>query len=211
MSKKLLVMVFVLLVAGGATGLMGYRAFAQGTPATWPAFTMEYSTSSHSAQVGDTSVPLTTDYRLTYTSHNNWREDIIASTPVNTKWGTFSKAGSYQQVQGGQVTNYDAAFDHITVETIPGNSRHLPHINFIPIGLEKLEKNNYFQQEAEEIVTGVRVCFNDVCQDNALGWKFTVGGQEYVYADDKRGIPLTFSGMTVTELRVADAKQAFER
>ena len=211
MSKRSLVIVFALLIAGGATGLVSYQAFFQEEVIAWPAFTMEYTTSSHSARVGDTSVPVTTDYRLTYTAHDNWREDITASPPVTTRLGTFSRTGSYQQVMGNQLTNYEAGFDHTTTETIPEGSRQLPHSNFNPRGLESLEDDQHFQQAAVPTETNVRVCFDDVCQDNAPGWKFTLGDQVYVYTDDERGIPLTFSGMTVTELRVTGARQAFER
>ena len=212
MKKSLLLMAVALLVAGALTGLVGYRAFAQEeeTVITWPEFAMDYA-GSGTASVGSQVQPLTLTYRLTYNGQNDWQEDILTATSVETSWGTFSRAGSYKKLDGTQLTDYDAAFDHTTVETIAEGTTRIPHANFYPIGLEKLESADLYNQKAVAAATGVRICFDDVCEDNATGWKFTVGDQERYYADDERGIPLTFSGMTVTELRVVGAKQAYER
>ena len=194
--------------------MVGYQDFAQEgeeQAITWPEFTMKYSNSAQTVRVGPEQVNLVLNYNLTYRSSNNWREDITAATPVDTQWGTFSPAGSYTEVNGDQLTTYDAAFDHTMVEIIPDDTTQIPHANFYPHGMEKLESQNYYGQEAEEAPTGVKVCFDEVCEDNATGWKFTVETQELLFADDERGIPLTFSGMMVTELRVSGAQQPFER
>ena len=192
----------VLVIAGLASaGFVGYRALAKEPPASWPAFTMYYSLTGVSAFVGDTPVSTTTQYSLTYNSPDNWREDVTGSTPVHTRWGSFGRTGEYVQVMGNTVTSYETMGGETTAEEIPDGEMHVPASLFYPISFEDLE-DIYFGQQAVRINTGVRVCYNNQCQDNAPGWKFTKGSREWVYADDVRGIPLQVGPAAVSEVRI---------
>ena len=176
MNENILILTIALLVAGLASlGFVGYRAFAQEAPASWAALIIYYSVTGDFVPVGGTPVTTTTQYKLTYSGPDNWRRDVISSTPVQTRWGSFSRAGAYEQVKGNALTYYEPLGGETSTEQIPAGDMHAPASMFYPISFADLEER--FDQQATHTNTGVRVCYNDRCEDNALGWKFARGSR----------------------------------
>ena len=169
-------------------------------PATWPAFTITYADADQSALVGSTEVPVTLEQSLTFTAPDNWRLDTLSATSVETGMGTFSRAGSYMQVEGDTFTEYDASDGSTYTRTIPSDTMHLPHPNFFPIRLEDLADWGSLTRSRR---WSLRECG---CASTAVARITPRAGSSSkgitpILADDTRGLPLTFSGLTATDER----------
>ena len=149
----------------------------------------------------------TLKYKLSYHSRDHWREDIIAAPPVVSPVGTFVWQGRYEIVRDGLLVQYDPNSDDVYTAVLEGGKvpRHgIGHIS--PMPLERLKR--IYGREPVAVETDTRVCFRDVCQDNARGWSFDLK-QQHVYADDLRGIPIRLDRMDITEVLVNDVQHPF--
>ena len=59
----------------------------------------------------------------------------------------------------------------------------------------------------ERVTVETLVCFQSVCSDKVLGWRFPRGAGSLVLLDDERGIPVQFSNRPMLEVRVHDAQR----
>ena len=50
--------------------------------------------------------------------------------------------------------------------------------------------------------TSAKLCFRQEYVTNASGWQFWHGEFNYIYADDKKGIPLSMPFITINEVNV---------
>ena len=178
-------------------------------PLEVPSFSMTFNKpEGQSVSVGNRQVASEQIRRLDYNAPDRWVETVIASPDIVTQWGTFSKVGSYQRVDGDTYTTYDATTGDIRMETIE-RGRRIPGIYMSPMPIHGINKSDSPLPSYNRVTTSARVCFNDSCTDNAQGISFTDDNREYIYADDARGIPLKFgTGIEVTELTVHSEHQA---
>ena len=141
--------------------------------------------------------------RLTYTSRDSWIEEVISSDPIVTHVGTFSDIGSYQKLENGQYTTYDAVTESTEVKTVEDGIVMIPRGGLHPHPIDFLE--DLFDREFPAVSTTTKVCFNDVCTDNAPGWEFRE--ENMLFADDARGIPVKMGDFVVTEVRVQGERE----
>ena len=164
----------------------------------WPPFTMTYQT-DHQV-LGETYAEVR---QFTYEDQDHWEERVIESEPFEIAQGTFSSLGSYQRQEGNRITTYDAVPNSYDVEI-----EEDPHVRNIPRGGMHPYPVYGFEEilghELTPVTTNTRVCFEDVCTDNAPGWELQYGRMYVVLADDARGIPVKIGEnfLEVIELRV---------
>ena len=164
----------------------------------WPPLTMTYPSEWYKG--GRT---MTTTYRLTYNSRTSWIQEVIAAEPIETHVGTFSDVGSYRELENGRYTTYHAVTESTEVEEVPDDILMIPRGGLHPHSIRFLE--DLFGKELTAVSTETRVCFYDVCTDNAPGWEFREGNM--VFADDARGIPVKMGRLVVTEVRVQGERE----
>ena len=189
----------LLAIAVGVTAfflLTGDRATAD--LQDWPSLTMTYAIE---APVNDTTIDQTR--RLTYTSRNEWTEEVIAADDIQTIVSTVNDTGSYQKVANGSYITYDASSDHTTTETISEGVIVVPQGGLVAAPLNMYKE--HFETEMLQVATTTKVCFDDNCTLNAQGWTFE--GDNIVFADDARGIPVQIGDFVVTEVRIQGAKE----
>ena len=119
-SKKLLIAlvpILVVLVIGLGAGLVT-RANVD-TNDDFPSFVMIYERQGPVYSVGQGAPKSTVEtHRLEYSSKDRWIDTVIEDEPVVTSVGTFSRVGSYQQVENGVVTEFDAVTGHIQKDDV---------------------------------------------------------------------------------------------
>ena len=180
-----------LIFLGAAFGLVavGVVAFVLRSNATaasttdWPPLTMTYQTDFvvNGSTYNETRM-------LTYNSRNSWVEKVIAADPFEVRQGVFSTVDSYRKLENGQFTHYDAASGSRDVEEAERDSLTIPRQCLFANPIEGQE--DFLGRELTPVTTRTRVCFEDVCTDNAPGWEFRYKDGVVVYADDARGIPV---------------------
>ena len=175
--------VLALIVAGVvAFALRSDTTTASAADWDWPPLTMTYP-----VQWSSGGTPMTRVRRLTYTSRDSWIEEVISSDPIVTHVGTFSDIGSYQKLENGQYTTYDAVTESTEVETVEDGIVMIPRGGLHPHPIDFLE--DLFDREFPAVSTTTKVCFNDVC------------------TDDARGIPVKMGDFVVTEVRVQGERE----
>ena len=173
----------------------------------WPELTMYYETSGdyHSAA----SSEQTLKYKLAYVDKHNWQSTVVDAPTLNTGGGTFSQVGSYVEVRDGRRTIYEVSSNSSDVLVLEEGEIYIPAYRLTPIAFRYLKENNDAPPVSRS--TSVKLCYDGVCDENATGWAFAQErGVDYIYADDKRGIPLQLPGITITEIAAAGAKQPVE-
>ena len=174
----------------------------------WPPFTMVYELEQGQAvSVGDRHVDSRQVRRLEYQSATEWRETVLESPPIETRVGTFNAAGSYKQLDGRRLVEFNSVTNSNREEEIEEGVRHLPRAGFLPYGNRTLEETKGITPI--KIDTGVLVCFQNECEDNAVGLLYRLeNGHESVFADDSRGFPLRVgTSIVVRELRIDDEQK----
>ena len=144
---------------------------------------------------------------MEYTSKDDWMDTIIESPNIDTTVGTFNSAGSYRTLNNGVITEYDAITDSTTTTQAIEGSSHVAGPALVRYSINALKEKGF---EFSRASLNAKVCFQSSCEDNASGVRMTHGGQEYIFVDDVRGIPLKFgsSGFRVREVRINDERQA---
>ena len=171
------------LVAVGAVAFALLSSTTTADTKDWPPVTMTYQTE----MVLNNTTTLETR-RLTYNSKNSWVEEVIAADPIEVKVGVFSTVGSYQKLENGVYTTYDAFTGTTDVEKAEKDSLMIPRLGLMAVPIEDLE--DFLGEELTPVHTSTTVCFEFVCTDNAPGWEFRYQDVLRVYADDARGIPV---------------------
>ncbi|MCH8108918.1 MAG: hypothetical protein IIB15_02215 [Chloroflexi bacterium] len=188
-SKKLLIAlvpILVVLVIGLGTGLV-IRANAD-TNDDFPSFVMIYEIQGPVSSVGQGAPKSTVEtHRLEYSSKDKWIDTVIEAEPVVTSVGTFSRVGSYEQVENGVVTKFDATFNDTQKHNLEDNTRRIPSQVFAPYQIQGLEAAG---EDSTQVTTASTVCVREQCAENATGLKYVVNGKERIYAANTNGIPL---------------------
>ncbi len=169
----------------------------------WPPLTMYYEMT---ATMGDGEEG-TLKYKLSYHSKDHWREDIIAAPPLVSPGGAFILQGMYEEVRDGLLVQYDPNSEEVYTAVLEIGTGPMPGMgNVSPMPLERLKR--IYAREPVAVDTGTRVCFRDVCEEDARGWSFDLK-QQHVYADDLRGVPIRLDRLDITEVLVNDVRQPF--
>ena len=169
----------------------------------WPPLTMYYEMTSTMGDVEEGTLK----YRLSYHSKDHWREDIIAAPPLVSPVGTFVLQGRYEIVRDGLLVQYDPNSDEVYTAVLEGRTVPMPGLgNISPMPLERLKR--IYGREPVAVDTDTRVCFRDVCEEDARGWSFDLK-QQHVYADDLRGIPIRLDTLDITEVLVNDVQEPY--
>ena len=194
-----------LVFLGAAFGLVaiGVVAFVLRSSATaasttdWPPLTMTYQTDYvvNGSTYNETRM-------LTYNSRNSWVEKVIAADSFTVRQGVFSPVGSYQKLENDQYTTYGADSGSTDVEEVEDGSLTIPRDWLFANPIDGQE--DVLGHELTPVTTRARVCFENVCTDNAPGWEFRYKDVVVVYADDARGIPVNVGDgfLEVTEVRM---------
>ena len=193
----------VLAIAAGVTAfvlLTGDRATAD--LRDWPPLTMTYTIK---VAVSDTTINQTR--KLTYTSRDEWFEEVIAADDIETMVGTDNDTGSYQKVENGSYITYDVTSRHTKTRPISEGVVVAPQGGLVAAPLEGYRE--HLGSAMTPVATTTKVCFDDECTANATGWVFD-SATGIVFADDERGIPIKVGHFAVTELRVQGAKEPVE-
>ena len=203
-----LLAIALVLTAGVVSAIaLGYRARAEEPLPEWPALTMEYDVTGTFHAVGTEPPPTSTlVFLLTNDGKGNWREEIISAPDVVTRVGTFNRTGSYKAVQDGVYTEGDGLGGEVTTETVEPGTRMIPRSMLLPFPLHILDE--HYDKEPTLVPTTAKVCFNDVCEENARGWLYRFGSSQHIYADDERGIPIGLSHLNIMEVHIASDQQS---
>ncbi len=172
----------------------------------WPPLTMIYEIDAAPVSVGNEVQRGREVHRLEYQSQTQWTDTVIEAPDIETNVGTFSSVGSYQRLDGRDLTEFDAIDNQTRSSTIDEGVTFAagPALVRTPIG-PMMEAG----LELKRAPSGSEVCFGQVCKENAGGLKATFRGQERVFVDDQRGIPLRIgdSFFVVRELRIEDTRR----
>ena len=82
---------------------------AQALTDDWPAFTMIYEIKGPTLWANGQIVHSSTEiHRFDFESKSEWVDTVIDAPEISTDYGMVSRLGSYQQLQGHQLTEFDA-------------------------------------------------------------------------------------------------------
>ena len=161
----------------------------------WPPLTMYYSQEIHEGHSR-----ILSRMRLSHNSPENWTQEVIKGRVYETRWGTFDETGSYISLEGRTFSSYDATTGDYETETVPEGTRMAPRGGLWPVQVSVFHR--LFGKRPEAVTTQSRVCFRGDCTDNAPGWKYAVGRQTFIIADDARGIPIQRNNFVIDEILV---------
>lgn len=180
-------MIAVALIAVAVVFTIRSGVAAQPIDSDWPVLTITYETGGASAFVSGEEQTGTEKRRLDYTSKNDWTDTILEAPDIETRVGTFNSAGSYIELSDGVITEYDAIVGATSSTNATEGVSHVAGAAFVRYSIPALQgKGNEFSL----VPTNAKVCFESVCEDNATGIRMEHAGQEYVFVNDVRGIPL---------------------
>ena len=183
-----------------------WTARAQQSIQDWPELTIRYEISGQYYSLGDQKPEVTKEILLTYRSLNDWRREVVSSTSVTSGGGgTIDETGSYMEVKNGTVTEYNTLIGDVLTNDVSPDTYMVPEPRLAPIPFENAVEQ--YGGEPEKIETDVRLCWNTTCEEKAQGWAFAVGDEVYVYAEDKRGIPLVMPSLDITEVNVVGERE----
>ncbi len=199
--------VILAMIAVAVVSVVRSNVSAQAVNTDWPSLTMTYEVGAPSTLVGGQRQSGTEIRRMDYTSKESWTDTVTESPDIVTRVGTFNATGSYVSLHDGVITEYDAITGTTSKVSATDGASHVAGPAFVRYSINDLKERGH---EFTRVDTGARVCFQSVCEDNAVGVRMVSDGQEYVFVDDVRGIPLT-RGATpfrVREVLIDDEKQA---
>ena len=205
-----LVLLVIAVAVVGVAVTVSVRADQPASPTipTWPAFTMLYETNGVTYTRG-ASGPTTTRevHRLDYVSATEWTNTIVESPDITTSVGSHNRVGYYTKLNGNSYVEYDATGESEYSNTVENNTTMLVGTMPPPFPIE----GSGISTTATG--TSAKVCFQDICTENAEGLLYTKdSGAQFVFVDDARGIPLRVNdAFVVREILIKDARQEIAR
>ena len=200
-------LVIVAIIAVATVAVIRSNVTAQSVNTDWPPLTMTYEAKGSSTLVGGREQSNIEVRRIVYTSKNNWTDTITEAPDIATPVGTFNPTGSYRTLNNGVITEYNAITGRTSTVAATDGVSHVAGSAFVRNSIDKLQERGY---EFTRVATDARVCFQSTCENNASGVRMEFNNQEYIYADDVRGIPLKLgtTAFKVREVVIHDSKQA---
>ena len=173
----------------------------------WPPLTMLYEVDGpvHNGQT------VREVRRLEYRSATDWTDTVIESDPFESlALGTVSTAGSYMQLKGNLIEEYDSTTEDISVDERTEGGLFVPNAYTVPF--------RFFVEDPARapdgtpytaVATTSKICYRSLCEENAVGLAFKRGaGTEWVVLDDERwGIVLKAGGAFVVRELILDASK----
>ncbi len=184
----------MVLLAGLALLIMNFVQM-RNERVEWPPLTMYYNRETRSE-----GQSFLIKMRLDHNSPDSWTQEIIKGRVYDTRWGSFDQTGSYDRLEGRTFTTYSATTGLSETETVPDGTRMVTEWSSVPVQVSMFD--HLLGIIPETVITQTRVCFRDDCTDNAPGWKYVVGSQTYIIADDARGIPIQKNNFVIDEILV---------
>ena len=200
-------MVILAMIAMAVVSVVRSNVAAQTVNTDWPSLTMTYEVGSPPTLVGGVQQSGTEVRRMDYTSKESWTDTVTEAPNIVTRVGTFNTTGSYVSLSDGVITEYDAITGTTSMVAATEGTSHVAGPAFVRYSINKLKERGH---EFTRVRTDARVCFKSVCEENAVGVRMVNNGQEYVFVDDVRGIPIASgaSSFKVREVLIVDEKQA---
>ena len=210
-SQTLKLTLALIILALATVGIIAASASARAetpeapTIPTWPSFTMLYVADGVVYSIGDSPAVTTREVRrLDYTSPSQWTDTVVEAPSIDTPVGTDTRVGFITQLKGNSYTESNSSGEITHTDTAEDDTTIL--VSGVPAP---------FPIEASGVTTTVtsttaKVCFLDECTENAAGRLYRKpNGNEFVYVDDARGIPLRMGEtFVVREIRIKSARQA---
>ena len=146
-----------------------------------PAMTLTYEVYGTGATVGHRTIPRFKEIRtLEYRGKNDWRETVITSPELDLgRYGTGTNVGSYYEVRGNTITEYDSLIGFTSSDTRDGSSTEIPNGAFA-FTSTPVESPLGPDVTGTGVTTDAQVCINGNCSDNASGVKFSNNGIEVI-------------------------------
>ena len=168
---------------------------------------MVYEVDAAPVQVGEVQYTGRKEHQLDYRSKTAWTDTVTAASTIPTRVGDFSVLGSYKQLEGRNLVEYNAMDDSTYRDVIDADTMFIPRGALMPLSLAKLNEHGY---TFTKIQTDATVCFDDQCEENAFGLATDIGKVRYIFVDDARGIPLKIGedSFVVSEIRISDNRLA---
>ena len=107
-------------------------------------------------------------------------------------------------MEKGVYTQFDKSSRVTRTEEVEEDVVMLPAGGFFP---EPFVIHELTRGKPERVTMETLVCFQSVCSDKVLGWRFPRGAGSLVLLDDERGIPVQFSDRPMLEVRVHDKQR----
>ena len=186
------VVAIVALIAAFAIFLSN-REGGEASPTELPSMMLVYEVYGPAVSVGDNSVdPYKETRRLEYRSKTDWTETVIESPTIDLgRYGSGSNVGAYVKVQGTILTEYEPLGGSTLESVIDEGATQIPNAAFTFVHTSPDKPLGDVQGVA--VTTDARVCFNNECEENARGVKYTAGGVDLVVLEgDNWIIPLEF-------------------
>ena len=204
----LLIVVLLVVATGIAYSLLRMDLKAQAVTDDWPAFTMTYEIKGPTISANGQIVPSFNEiHRFDFESKSEWVDAVIEAPEISTDYGMVSSLGSYRQLQGHQLTEFDAIDGSLMQTSVDEGVRYTPNSFLVPLANRSIELTT--EITATRIDTDTRVCFLEECTENSDGLTYVLDdGTEWVFADDSRGFPLRVGNVfTVNELLINDERR----
>ena len=187
---------FAVIITGASLGI---HQTASAQAERWPSLTMTYQIDGASV-AGDEVTNQGREVRqLVYRNETSWTDTVTSAPAVTTPVGTVSATGSYRQLNGQTLTEYDSILGVTSTTEIEDGVNFIPGAAFSRIPIQEIMDEGH---ELALRATSARVCFRTACQDNAVGIALDDDGVEYVWVDDARGIPLRMATSTFVVIEV---------
>ena len=206
LNNRVVILGALVALALVATIILLFMRGAVAQDEGWPPFTMIYEIDAAPVSVGNRIQRGREVHRLEYQSETRWTDTVLEAPAIETSVGTFSRVGSYQRLDGRELTEFDAMDSETRSSTIDEGVTFVAGPALVRRPIEPMIQAGL---ELRRVPSGAEVCFGQVCEENARGLSVTDGGQERVFVDDHRGIPLRIgdSFFVVREVRIEDTRR----
>ena len=176
-GKKISVIVVVIGVLIAALALvLANREGGEASPGELPSMTLVYEVYGPEVSVGgDRVAPSYKEVRrLEYRSKTDWIETVIESPSINLgRYGSGSNVGSYRKLDGAVITEYDPLDGSTRESAVADDAIFAPNSAF---AFAYMSTSPLGDIPGVAVTTDARVCFNDHCEGNADGIKYSAYG-----------------------------------
>ncbi len=192
-GKKISVFVVVIGVLIAALALvLANREGSEVSPRELPRMTLVYEIYGPEVSVGGKGVSSYKEVRrLEFRSKTDWTETVIESPSINLgRYGSGSNVGSYRRLDGAVITEYDPLDGSIRESDVTADAIFIPNSAFTVAYMSTKPLGDI---PGVAVSTDARVCFNNDCEGNADGIRYSANGITLVVLEgDNWIIPVEF-------------------
>ena len=171
---SMIVVVIGILIAAFAL-VLANQEDGEASPGELPRMTLVYDVYGPEVSVGGKGVSSYKEVRrLEFRSKTDWTETVIESPSINLgRYGSGSNVGSYRRLDGAIITEYDSLDGSIRESAVADDAIFVPNSAFTVAYMSTKPLGDI---PGVVVTTDARVCFNDDCQGNADGIKYSANG-----------------------------------